>query len=355
MSDNNSKERPQVKSHRGCLITFNVVLPIVLILALIWLVAYTPLVQKKEFDVKLVEFLKDTPYNTTQLKTDLKDKLLTFLKTNQYEPSRSAKRFKDNLFAFLIKSGRNPSLSKEDFKMILLDFLRKERALLDISELKDARKESRHDWVIARTLLAMCAGGAIGGTLCNLCGANLIASLKNNRTNSLQSEIDFNDKLLDFVKKDRNKETDPQKAFKEELLNFLKDNQYEPSQTYEKFKEKLNIFLNNNPYKSSQSEEEYKEFKNKLLDFLRDNQNDPSPIGIYLRPLTGAITGLVVFFVGNLLVTSLSIDATQKGWETLEGRLPYVAIAILAGYAAPEFMHRLKEVAKTMFSETDRK
>ena len=74
-------------------------------------------------------------------------------------------------------------------------------------------------------------------------------------------------------------------------------------------------------------------------------------IPFYIRPLTGSVTGLLTFFVGSLLVNSLAVDATTLGWESLEGRLPYIAIAILAGFAAQEFMQRLKAVARTLFSE----
>lgn len=77
-------------------------------------------------------------------------------------------------------------------------------------------------------------------------------------------------------------------------------------------------------------------------------------IPFYIRPLTGAVTGLFSFFVGSLLVTSLSVNAAEGGWESLEGRLPYIAIAILAGFAAQEFMERLKAVARTLFSERAR-
>lgn len=91
-----------------------------------------------------------------------------------------------------------------------------------------------------------------------------------------------------------------------------------------------------------------------LLDFLKDNRSAPSKeIDFYLRPLRGAVTGLLAFFLGNLLVTSLSINATEQSWATLTGRLPYIAVAILAGYASPEFMFRLKEVAKTVFAKND--
>lgn len=74
-------------------------------------------------------------------------------------------------------------------------------------------------------------------------------------------------------------------------------------------------------------------------------------IPFYIRPLTGAVTGLFTFFVGNLLVTSLAVDAATRGWKSLEGRLPYIALAILAGFAAQEFMERLKALARTLFSE----
>jgi hypothetical protein len=74
-------------------------------------------------------------------------------------------------------------------------------------------------------------------------------------------------------------------------------------------------------------------------------------IPYYVRPLTGMVTGLLSFFIGSLLVTSLSIDAATEGWATLEGRLPYIGFAILAGFAAQEFMERMKAVANTLFSE----
>jgi Short C-terminal domain len=74
-------------------------------------------------------------------------------------------------------------------------------------------------------------------------------------------------------------------------------------------------------------------------------------IPFYVRPVTGAATGLCTFFVGSLLVTSLAVDSASGSWETLPGRLPYIALALLAGFASQEFMQRLKEVAKTLFSE----
>ncbi len=72
-------------------------------------------------------------------------------------------------------------------------------------------------------------------------------------------------------------------------------------------------------------------------------------VPFYIRPVIGALTGVVTFFVGHLMVSSLA-NTESSGWETLEGRLPYIGIALLAGFAAQEFMQRLKEVAKTVFA-----
>jgi hypothetical protein len=61
------------------------------------------------------------------------------------------------------------------------------------------------------------------------------------------------------------------------------------------------------------------------------------------------MTGLFAFFVGHLFVTSLS-EGPANSWLYLEGRLPYIGLAIVAGFAAQEFMERLKEVARTLFN-----
>ena len=77
-------------------------------------------------------------------------------------------------------------------------------------------------------------------------------------------------------------------------------------------------------------------------------------IPFYIRPWTGLITGLLAFFVGHLLATSLAVNPETDSWETLQGRWPFIAIAILAGFAAQEFIERLKETARTVFSERHR-
>ena len=70
----------------------------------------------------------------------------------------------------------------------------------------------------------------------------------------------------------------------------------------------------------------------------------------YLRPLTGAVLGLFTLFLGHL-ITSKPSDVAQLTWITPEGRMPYIGIALLAGFASAEFIGRMKAVAESLFQE----
>ncbi|MEJ2535697.1 MAG: hypothetical protein P8048_01330 [Calditrichia bacterium] len=62
-----------------------------------------------------------------------------------------------------------------------------------------------------------------------------------------------------------------------------------------------------------------------------------------------------MFFIllGGALSLNLGSNTNTSGWMTFSGRMPYIAIAILSGYASQEFMQKLKEVAKTLFEVKD--
>ena len=70
----------------------------------------------------------------------------------------------------------------------------------------------------------------------------------------------------------------------------------------------------------------------------------------YLRPLTGAILGLLTLFLGHLMTSTLS-DGANLTWTTPTGRMPYTGIALLAGFACQELIGRMKAVAETLFQE----
>jgi hypothetical protein len=60
----------------------------------------------------------------------------------------------------------------------------------------------------------------------------------------------------------------------------------------------------------------------------------------------------IPFFVLSFLNSALS-SAPTLAWTTLAGRIPFIGLALLAGFASQEFMERLKEVAKAAFGETE--
>jgi hypothetical protein len=68
-------------------------------------------------------------------------------------------------------------------------------------------------------------------------------------------------------------------------------------------------------------------------------------LSYYLRPLSAGVSGLMVFFV--LLGGALTLNAGTQGqaaWQSLTGRMPYVALSLLAGYGSQEFMMKLKDL-----------
>ena len=72
-----------------------------------------------------------------------------------------------------------------------------------------------------------------------------------------------------------------------------------------------------------------------------------------LRPLAGGLCGLVAFFLllGGALGFSASHDPVAgAGWISFDGRVPYLAVAFLAGNSSHVFMLKLKDISDAVFS-----
>jgi hypothetical protein len=80
-------------------------------------------------------------------------------------------------------------------------------------------------------------------------------------------------------------------------------------------------------------------------EYLPDSYIEPYCV----RPWMGAGCGLITFFLLSFLNTALS-NANSEAWTTFSGRIPYIGLAILAGFGSHEFMERMKEIVKTTFS-----
>lgn len=71
----------------------------------------------------------------------------------------------------------------------------------------------------------------------------------------------------------------------------------------------------------------------------------------YLSPLSGAISGLivVVLLMGGVLTLGLGTEARQSVFDEPGRLMPFVAIAIIAGYGSTQFKRKLDELADTLF------
>lgn len=73
-------------------------------------------------------------------------------------------------------------------------------------------------------------------------------------------------------------------------------------------------------------------------------------IPFYVRPLAGALQGLLLFFAVHLALSALTMGTFTLAWVTLPGRMAYVALAIAAGFGVEQVTGKLREIALTAFS-----
>lgn len=78
----------------------------------------------------------------------------------------------------------------------------------------------------------------------------------------------------------------------------------------------------------------------------------PSRLAIpfYVRPLAGALQGLLLFFAVHLALSALTMGTFTLAWVTLPGRMAYVALAFAAGFGVEQVTGKLREIALTAFS-----
>jgi len=88
-----------------------------------------------------------------------------------------------------------------------------------------------------------------------------------------------------------------------------------------------------------------------IFGYYRDENQLPEELHIpYLtRPFTAAVCGIFIYFVASLLITSITLIPSER--VGFQGLITYIALAIVAGFGAQEFMERLKALAVTLFGE----
>ena len=93
-------------------------------------------------------------------------------------------------------------------------------------------------------------------------------------------------------------------------------------------------------------------FRGLIKHSAEEDYLDAYNLSYYLRPVSGAISGLLVFFLlmGGVMTLTAGTAGTSLSWITFQGRMPYLAFGILAGYGSHEFMLKLKDVAESLFT-----
>lgn len=81
------------------------------------------------------------------------------------------------------------------------------------------------------------------------------------------------------------------------------------------------------------------------------NYKESFNLTYYFHPISGGISGLIVFFLllGGAITLNIGGD-NNSSWATFSGRMPFIAFALLAGYGSNAFMSKMKDLADTLFS-----
>ena len=90
-----------------------------------------------------------------------------------------------------------------------------------------------------------------------------------------------------------------------------------------------------------------------LVKHTQDDDFRPTyQLSYYLRPISGGVSGVIVFFLllGGAMTLNIGRPSDGVTWGTLLGRMPYIAFALLAGYASHEFMLKMKDLAESLFA-----
>ncbi|GAA0717893.1 hypothetical protein GCM10009430_15350 [Aquimarina litoralis] len=91
-----------------------------------------------------------------------------------------------------------------------------------------------------------------------------------------------------------------------------------------------------------------------IFEFYREEQYFPDNLFIpyLIRPLTAAISGLLIFFISHLIISSTANPTYDNEYISFRGMVSFMSLAIISGFASQEFTERLKAAAGTLFGIT---
>ncbi|SEL13801.1 hypothetical protein SAMN04487910_1827 [Aquimarina amphilecti] len=88
-----------------------------------------------------------------------------------------------------------------------------------------------------------------------------------------------------------------------------------------------------------------------IFEFYREEKMFPDHLFIpyLIRPLTAAISGLLIFFISHLIISSTANPTYDNEYISFRGMVSFMSLAIISGFASQEFTERLKAAAGTLF------
>ncbi|MBW1294353.1 hypothetical protein [Aquimarina litoralis] len=88
-----------------------------------------------------------------------------------------------------------------------------------------------------------------------------------------------------------------------------------------------------------------------IFEFYREEKSFPENLFIpyLIRPLTAAISGLLIFFISHLIISSTANPTYDNEYISFRGMVSFMSLAIISGFASQEFTERLKAAAGTLF------
>jgi hypothetical protein len=89
-----------------------------------------------------------------------------------------------------------------------------------------------------------------------------------------------------------------------------------------------------------------------FFEFIRDEETKVFPehlkIPYIIRPFTGMLSGMLVFFLTSVLISTSTVSL-ESHFIPFKAMVTFMGIAILAGFASQEFTEKLKSAASVLF------
>lgn len=87
-----------------------------------------------------------------------------------------------------------------------------------------------------------------------------------------------------------------------------------------------------------------------FFEFIREYSEFPGYLHIpyMLRPITGMLCGMLVFFLTSVIVTSSTVSV-ENDIVPFKAMITFMGLAIIAGFASQEFTEKLKAAASVLF------